>query len=208
MKKIILIGNGGHAKSVADTIEAMGEYEIAGFVAKEPDDTFEYRGYKIIGVDTDLEVLFQQGIRYACVCVGFLGKGTTRDELYRNLKSIGYELPVIIDKTAAVANDAVIGEGTFVGKRAVINAASAIGKMCIVNTAAVVEHDCIIKDFTHISVNATVCGGVSIGDHCLIGAGATAIQEVSVGDNVIVGANSTVLANVSSAGTVYGVYKG
>ena len=207
MKKIILIGNGGHAKSVADTIEAMGKYEIVGFVAKEADDTFEYRGYKIIGVDADLESIYQQGIQCACVCIGYLGKGTARDTIYNNLKNIGYELPVIVDETAVIAADAIIGEGTFVGKKVVINASVKIGKMCIINTAAVVEHECAVDDFTHVSVNATLCGGASVGDHCLIGAGATVIQEVTVGNDSIVGANSTVLRDVACGQTIYGVYK-
>lgn len=31
MEKIILIGAGGHAKSVVDSIEQAAEYEIVGF---------------------------------------------------------------------------------------------------------------------------------------------------------------------------------
>ena len=30
MEQIILIGGGGHAKSVADSIRQIGQYEIAG----------------------------------------------------------------------------------------------------------------------------------------------------------------------------------
>lgn len=49
MKKIVLIGGGGHAKSVVDTLEAAGEYEIAGFVDRQA-RTYGYRGYEVIGL--------------------------------------------------------------------------------------------------------------------------------------------------------------
>lgn len=206
MKRILLIGNGGHAKSVVDAIERVGEYEIVGFIAEKNDIEFEYRGYRIVGTDAELETFYRQGILHACICIGYLGKGRNRDNLYYKLKEIGYKLPIIIDPSAVVACDVKLGEGSFVGKNVVINAGTVIGRMTIINTAAIVEHDCIIGDFTHIAVNATLCGSVSIGCHCLIGAGATIIQELEIEENVVIGANSTVLANVKGNKTVYNIY--
>ena len=67
MEKIVLIGCGGHAKSVVDSIVSQGAYEIVGFVAERIDDSFEYRGYKIIGNDADLASLYDNGIKNAFV---------------------------------------------------------------------------------------------------------------------------------------------
>lgn len=205
MEKIILVGCGGHAKSIIDSIESQGEFEIAGFIAENFDNDFQYRGYKIIGTDEDLESLYGKGIKNAFICIGYMGKGNVRHKIYEQLKKIGYVLPVIIDDTAIVATDVSIGEGTFVGKRAVINSNASIGKMAIINTGAIVEHDSNIDDYTHVAVNATICGGAQIGKKCLVGAGATIIQEIVIKDNAVIGAGSTVVKNVAENNLAVGM---
>lgn len=54
MDKIILIGAGGHARSVVDTIEKQGHFEIAGFVDAEEIGQKVYRSYTCLGQDEDL----------------------------------------------------------------------------------------------------------------------------------------------------------
>ena len=47
MKKIILIGSGGHAKSCVDVIEMEKKFKIVGFVDK---NSKKLLGYKKIGI--------------------------------------------------------------------------------------------------------------------------------------------------------------
>lgn len=205
MDKIVLLGCGGHAKSVADSILQKSSYEIAGFVKSAGEKDFAYRGIGVIGVDDDLQKLYDAGIHHAFICIGYLGHGDVRSRLYDKLKKIGYTLPVIIDPSAVLAGDARIGEGTFVGKGAIINANASIGKMAIINTAAVVEHDCVIGDFSHVAAAGVVCGNVSIGANAFLGANATVLQCLRIGANVLVGAGAVVVRDVLEACTVVGV---
>ena len=192
MKKMIILGCGGHARSALDTIEALGEYKVCGFVDRSEQKSFSYRGYKVIGCDDDLQRLYDLGVHYAFVGVGFLGGGNTRDNIYEQLKEIGYGMPAIIDPTAITASDVRVGEGTLVGKGAVLNANSVIGNMAIINTCAVIEHDCRVGDFSHVSVSSVVCGGADIGNHVFLGANSTVFQGVKVGNHAVVGAGSIV----------------
>lgn len=205
MKKIIIIGCGGHAKSVLDTIEAKGEYEIAGFVAKDASESFSYRGYGIVGIDDELQQLYMSGIQYACIGIGYLGGGDIRVRVYNRLKEIGFIIPPIIDATSIIARDALIGEGSFVGKHTVINAGAVLGKMTIVNTGAIIEHDCIVGDFSHVAVAAVLCGGVETGNSCLIGANATIRQGIRIGNNVIVASGAVIIREVPDKVTVMGI---
>lgn len=207
MKKIILIGNGGHAKSVYDTITTLGCYEIAGFISENLNSEFDYRGCKIIGTDKDLQNIRNYGIEYAFICIGYMGKGNIREKIYDNLKDIGYKIPVIIDSSAIIASDAKIGEGTYIGKLCVVNSDSSVNKMVIINTGAIIEHDNSIGEYSHISVGTTLCGSVTIGKKCFIGANSTVIQGINIADNAIVGAGSTVLADVAAYDKVYGIHK-
>lgn len=195
-ERLIILGCGGHAKSMADSIEAAGSYEIAGFVDRIYDASFRYKGYGMLGNDEKLEEIYRSGIHYACIGVGYLGKGHVREKLYKNLKKIGFILPPILDATATIAEDAQIGEGTFVGKQAVVNAGAVIGRMAIINTAAVVEHDCHVGDFTHIAVAGVLCGAVHIGTNVFVGANVTVIQEIHIGNEALVGAGETVYKDV------------
>lgn len=208
MEKIVLIGNGGHARSIFDSIEAVSIYEVVGFVSDCEDSQFEYRGCRIIGSDDDLERIYESGIHTAFICIGYMGTGNVRERLHGKLKEIGYDIPSIIDPTAIIAQDVCIGEGTYVGKRAVINSGSVIGKMAIINTGAIIEHDNCVGDFTHIAVNATLCGDVSVGRHCFIGAGVTIIQELTIGGDSVIGAGSIVLKSVGTRQKVYGIVSG
>lgn len=196
MEDIVLLGCGGHARSVTDSIEQSGRFHIAGFVDKNMDSNFSYRNHKVIGNDDDLQKIYDSGIHYAFVSIAYLGKSDIRDRLYRRLKEIGYILPIIMDCSAVVAMDAQIEEGVFIGKNAVINSNALIGTMAIINTAAIVEHDCQIGRFCHIAVSSTLCGGSNIGSNTLIGANATIIQSVNIGKNCIIGAGSVVRKNI------------
>lgn len=204
MDKIILVGAGGHAKVIVDTIEKNKNYEIVGFVDVAVSEQPIYKTYRIIATDDGLQKLYDEGICHAFICIGYMGLSSVRENLYKKLKEIGYELPVIIDSSAVLASDVWIGEGTFIGKNAVVNANAQIGKMCIINTAAIIEHESVIDDFTHIAVAAVVCGNTVIGKYSFIGANATIIQNCVVGDGCIIGAGSFVGKDIENMTKIIG----
>lgn len=203
MEDIILLGFGGHAKSVIDCIERQGKYRIIGFLDKEERGKISYRGYEVVGEDDDLPRFYDQGIRNAFVTVGFLGQSTVRNRLYDKLKQIGFRLPNIIDPSAVVAGDAVLGEGNFIGKLVMLNADVKIGSMCIINSGAMIEHECRVGDFSHVSVGTVLCGEVTVGRETFVGAGSTLIQGITVGDHCIVAAGTTLRKNVKDYEMAY-----
>ena len=188
MEDIVVVGFGGHAKSVVDCIERMGKYHIVGYT----DYLKQTTEYAYLGTDEQLETIYNSGVRNAVIGVGYLGKDDLREKLYSHLKEIGFALPVIVDPSATVSNSAKIGEGSFVGKNAVINAEAQIGKMVILNTSSIVEHECIVGDFVHIAVAAVLCGQVKVGKAAFVGANATVIQCTDVREQQIVPAGVTI----------------
>lgn len=196
MENIILLGTGGHAHSVVDSIEQAGQYRIIGFLDREEMQGKNYRDYPVLGMDEDLDRYYKDGVKNAFVTVGFMGQGAIREQLYQRLKDVGYRLPNIIDDTAVVSGSAELADGIFIGKKAVINANVKIDRMCIVNTGAIVEHDCMIKAFSHISVGSVLCGNVQIEEASFVGANATVIQGLSIGKRCVIGAGTTVRRNV------------
>ena len=203
MEKIVLVGYGGHGKSVADTIQRTKKYHIVGYTELQEIPNAEY---PYLGTDEKLPELYAEGVTYAAVAVGFMGKGKLRDKLFDTLKEIGFELPVLSDPSAVISESAKLGEGTFVGKNTVINADAEIGKMTIINTGAIVEHECRVEDFSHVAVGAIICGQSYVADHVLVGAGSVLIQNVRVGKNAVIGAGTTVIRDVSENAVYYGIH--
>lgn len=185
MTDVVIVGFGGHALSVVDSVKRTGQFNIIGYTDKK--QTQYVVQFPYLGTDDVLEQLYKDAcVKCAILGIGYMGKGTIRKDIFEKLKAIGYEFPIIIDPSAIVSKSAIVDEGCFVGKNAIVNAHAQVGKMCIINTGAIVEHECNVGDFSHIAVGATLCGQVHVGKECLIGANATVIQCQKIQDHEIV----------------------
>lgn len=202
MKKLLLIGGGGHCHSVLDSLLSTGQYDEIGIIDRNA--TVSSCGIKVVGQDKHLAALFAAGWTYAFISVGSVGNTGIRRKLYKKIKDIGFTIPNIIDPTATISENARLTEGIFVGKKAVINAGSEVGHCAIINTGAIVEHDCCIGDFTHISPGTVLCGQVSVGDDAHVGASSVVIQQKMVGKNSIVGAGSVVVKDIPDNSKAFG----
>jgi sugar O-acyltransferase (sialic acid O-acetyltransferase NeuD family) len=172
MKKILLLGGGGHCKSVIDVIEQEGKYAIAGIIDKKELLSTKVLGYEVIGCDDDLKVLFEK-YKYAIVTVGQIKSNALRVKLFQTLKEIGYELPTIISTFAYVSKFATVEEGTVVMHHALVNPNARVGKNCIINSKALVEHDVIVGDHCHISTAVVLNGGTVVKSDSFVGSNTT-----------------------------------
>jgi sugar O-acyltransferase (sialic acid O-acetyltransferase NeuD family) len=204
MEDIILIGGGGHCKSIIDTINELKKYNIIGILDIADKLGNEICGIKIIGTDDSLEYYYKNGVRNAFLTIGSIGDTLIRRKLYSIALNIGYIFPNIIDNTAIVSDKIEIGHGNFIGKGAIININVKIANNTIINTGAIIEHDCYIGSFCHIAPGTAINGNVVIGENTHIGTNSTIIQNIKIGDNTIIGAGSVVVKNIESNIKAYG----
>ncbi|WP_127836706.1 acetyltransferase [Clostridium prolinivorans] len=204
MKKIVLVGAGGHCKVIIDIINSNKEFEIAGITDKL-NIGGNLLGIPIIGSDEVLQDLFKKGVEYAFVSVGSIDNLIFRYELYKKLKQIGFKIPTLIHKNAIVSPYTTIEEGVCVMANAVVNANAYIGKNSIINTSSIIEHDCIIGHNCHISPGAKLGGNCKIDDNVHIGIGATVIQGINIGENTTIGAGAVVIDNIGDNKVAVGV---
>lgn len=204
MEKIILLGGGGHCKSVIDTIVSSNLYEIIGIIDLKQNIGQYINGIEVLDSDENLIKYKKAGVENAFISIGSIGNTSVRRKLYDLAKRIGFKIPIIIDNSAIMSNDTKILEGTFIGKGTIINTKAVIGSNCIINSGSIVEHDCIVEDFVHISPGSTLCGGVKVGKNSHVGANSTVIQYKTIGENVIIGAGSVVIKDIGSSVKAYG----
>ena len=185
-KKLILIGAGGYAKSVIDSLE-FDRYEIVGFI----DDikTGEHLGYSILG--NSLEN-FNPKTHCFFVCIG-------------NNKKRTIEIINIIDKSAIVSKNIRIGKGIFIGKLAIVNSDVTLGNNIIVNTKALLEHGTSVGDNSNVSTNTAVNGDTKIGKNCFIGSSSVLNGQLTIGDGAVIGSGTVVIKDVKENTTVVGV---
>ena len=178
-EEILLIGGGGHCKSVIDVIEQESKYTIAGVIDKQELVGSDVLGYKIIGCDDDLKNL-RDKYSNAIVTVGHIKSNSLRIKLFQLLQELDFNLPKIVSPLAYVSKHSQIDEGTIVMHHAVVNSSSKIGKNCIINTKALIEHDCVVEDNCHISTGSILNGATLVKENTFFGSNATSREGIEV----------------------------
>lgn len=201
MKKIILIGGGGHCKSVIDAAESSG-FSVKG-ILDIPELVGKFvLGKPILGTDDDIPQYIDEYL--FVITVGFIKNPDLRVKLYNKTKNLGGEFASIIASSAYVSKYATIGEGTVILHQAVVNADAIIHENCIINTSANIEHESEIGAHSHISTGVMINGECKIGNSVFVGSQSVMAQCVSVVDEVIIGAGTFVRKDI----LVPGVYVG
>lgn len=200
-KNLILVGGGGHCKSVIDVAESAG-YNILGILDMPEDVGKPVLDYKVIGTDGDIPQYVDKA--EFIITVGFIKNPSTRIKLYNRIKDAGGELATIVASTARVSKYATLGEGTVVMHNAFANAGAQIGANCIINTFCDIEHDAVVGDQCHISTGVLVNGDCKIGQRVFVGSQSILANGVSVADDIIVGAASFVRKSITESGIYAG----
>lgn len=189
--KLLLIGGGGHCRSVIDVIEAEGKFEIGGILDISERIGEKVLDYSIIGSNNDLGNLFGT-FTHALITFGQIKSPDGRMRMFHQLKEIGYTLPTIISPRAYVSKHARIGEGTLIFHDALINANATVGDNCIINTKALIEHDCMIESHCHISTGAILNGGSTLKQGSFFGSNAVCKEAITIEERSFIKAGSVV----------------
>lgn len=201
MKPLILIGGGGHCKSVIEVAESAG-YTILGVLDMPEEVGKEILSTKVIGTDDDIPAYVDKA--EFVITVGFIKNPNTRIKLYNKVKETGGKLATVIASSAHVSKYAKIGEGTVVMHQAFVNAGAKVGNNVILNTFTNIEHDAVIGDQCHISTGTMVNGDCKVGNNCFIGSQSVLANGITIGDDIIVGAGSLVRKSISEKGIYSG----
>ncbi len=204
--KVVIIGAGGHARSVLWALRSNGEHEVVAMT--DPDTTrhgTELDGVVIAGGDDRLAELRASGVEGAVLGVGGVGDNTPRERLFEMLGELGFELPSVVHAGATVADRCALGPGAVVMAGAVVGPGAVVGEGVIVNSGSLLEHDTVVGGHAHVASGAVLAGAAGVGRRAHIGAGAVVLQGVQVGADAVVGAGAVVLANVAPGAVVVGV---
>lgn len=202
MKKIIVLGDSGHSKVIADLISSKEDMSLIAKLDDRYEEVFVSEGI-IKGPIAHLNKLIQEESDIYVV-LG-IGSNAVRKKLVKELRLPRTSFISLIHPTAIISPSVKIGVGTVVMPRVVVNADAVIGDHAILNTGSIIEHDCKVADYAHISPQAILTGGVAVGEGTHIGAGASVIPLIKVGDWATIGAGAAVVSDIPRKTTAVGV---
>lgn len=198
-RRLVILGAGGHAVSVADVAMAAG-WQVVGLVA-EAKAGMHMLDIPVVGglhEVPDFESLF------LAVAIGdnAVRQAAGREYVARFGES---RFPSIVHPTANVSKFARIGAGTTVMAGASVGPNCDVGRFCLLNTGSSIDHDCRMANFASLAPGAVTGGAVHIGERSAISIGAAVKHGVRIGSDCVVGAMSYVNKDVSDLQVVYGV---
>lgn len=204
MRRILIIGAGGHGQVVADALICAQKEGCSDVPVGFLDDNHRRSETSVLGLPVFGPTTRIDGIAHDAVIVG-IGNNAIRRRVIHELRNNGETLVNVIHPSAVIADDVELGQGVVIAARAVINTGSIIADGVILNTACSTDHHNLVEAFAHIGPGAHLGGDVHVGEGTLIGIGAAVIRGCTVGEWSTVGVGAAVVRDVPPWSTVVGV---
>jgi len=176
MMRLLIVGAGGHGRSVAEAVLEASTFTLAGFVDDGAPALRQVWGYSVLATTAELESCR----RHADAAIVAIGNNQARERLQAQLTALGFQVATVIHPRAIVSPRALIGPGCALMAAAVVGTEARLGAGVIVNSGAVVDHHCVVEDFGHLGTNATMAGGTLLGRSAWMQAGAALGYGVKV----------------------------
>lgn len=196
-EKMYVIGVGGHAKSVAESIISSG-FEIESFIGQDSKEK------DILGYPVEVAIReYSQSINIVIT----IGDNSIRRKVFEEMKEKypNARFPNIIHSSASISRFSKIGIGNVFLQGSIVGSNTIIEDFTILNTGSAVDHDCRIESFASFAPASHSGGSVFLGKGSAIGIGASIKHGIKIGKNVVIGSKSYVDKDLESNGVYYGI---
>jgi sugar O-acyltransferase (sialic acid O-acetyltransferase NeuD family) len=190
MKKIAIIGAGGHGKVIGE-IAILDQYNTIDFF---DDQISQFKDFPFT-VQGNLIDLKNKIKNYDAFFVA-IGDNKIRHDKISWLREEKVKIVNLIHPKSTISKFSSLGLGICVMANAAINPGTLIKDGVIINTSASIDHDCIIEDFSHISPNCSLSGNVNVGKFSHLGTGTAVNPGINVGQNVKTGVGSKIYKDI------------
>ncbi|MDP3651360.1 MAG: acetyltransferase [Rhodoferax sp.] len=190
-RRLLIVGAGGHGRSVAEAVFAAGIYDVLGFVDDTALGIVQVGGYPVLGTTDDLSAHRTS----ADIAIVAVGNNALRETLCDKLLAAGFELATVVHPLAFVSPSAAVGLGSAILAGAIVGAGARLGSGVILNCGAVVDHDAQVHDYGHLGVNACMSGGSVLGRRAWMQAGSALGYGAKVDDGVVLQAGMAMSAS-------------
>lgn len=206
MRRIAIIGIGGHGREQLDLIAAINlvgrRYTVEGFVV---DCEYAVAGDQMRGLPVHSGLDWIEARRENVVAVCAIGDSARRARVVGRLQQAGVRFETLIHPAAIVSESATISEGAIVCAGSILTTDVRVGAHVHIGVGSIVSHDCVLGEFASLAPGCRLAGTVHIGSGALLGIGTTIRDRVSVGAWSITGAGTVVIDDIPADSTVVGI---
>lgn len=197
-------GNGRETLSIVTRFNQCSKtiFNVIGFVDDDP----LLFGSLISNVKIfDRSILYKHEQARVIACPGSPSNFLKRKSLITELNVNPERFLTLIDPSAIIGNDCLLGKNSVVGPGTVLTHGVVIGDHCFIQSNAVLSHDVKIEDYCLIGAGVTLAGESKVGEQSYIGAGVNIREKISIGKGALVGLGSVVIRDVLPNDVVAGV---
>lgn len=191
--KLGIFGYGGHAREVYWSLDLMQRVGCKFFV----DDEYYQVGDNILPLSEFDPTEYQMMIA--------VGDSKERKKIVQRLPKETSYFTFIHPTAQIMAQDIVIGQGSFIGPNCILTTNILLGEHSLLNRGVQIGHDSVIGNYFSAMPGVIVSGNVLIGDNVYMGNNSTAKEKISICDGVTIGSNACVVKNIISGGVYVGV---
>ena len=206
MRRVAIIGGGGHAREQLDLIAALNEsqpsFEVIGLIV-DPEYAKPGERVREVPVLGGMDWLARSVEDLDLVCA--IGDPRQRLRIAGLARESGGRFCTLVHPSAQVTSTAELAEGVIVGAESVVSSEVILGSHVHVNIGCRISHDCQLDEFTSLAPSVTLAGHVRIGSGCSLGAGSVVSDRCSVGEWSITGAGAVVVDDLPANCTAVGV---
>lgn len=208
MKKVIIIGAGGHAAEIdeyvkySQRITRKKSLQIIGFLDDNSNNYSKYAfSAPLLGGIQNHRVI--RGMYYI---IGIAGL-EDRQRIVAKLKAEGAVFVTFVHCNAYVSESATIGEGSIIGPNVNLGPNVRIGEFTLINARCSIAHDTIVGDYNFISPNVCFSGATEVGHGNLFGINSATIPCIKIGNHNKIAAGMVLDQNVGDDSVVFYRYK-
>jgi hypothetical protein len=192
MTKILLAGNAITAEILCAYLRQDARYEVAGFTV---DDEFVTQGgiggYRTVGL-SEVAKVFAPDIHRVIMAMGYNDLNRTRENMFNQLKALGYGVETYIHPDARVYSDPPVGEGSVELPGAVIEPHARVGANTMVWSNVTLAHHSSVDDHCWVAAGTVVSGKAKVQRNTFLGVSSTVVNAVTVGEFNVVGAGALI----------------
>lgn len=206
MKKVVILGGGGHGRSVLNTFRDVNKSEKKWYILGFIDDAKKLHG-KIV---CDVPILggfdwFDKNKRDDIYTINAISSPRIKKKIVKRAHQKCIKFCNLIHPSVWKSNYVKIGEGTYIAAGSILTTYIEIGNHVIINLSCTIGHDSVIEDFCTIAPGVHISGNVHIKKGSDIGAGSVILPGRKIGPWSVVGAGSVVNKDIPPSVTAAGL---
>lgn len=199
MKRIVVIGAGGHGREVAEIVVRSGA-ELVGFIDDDPtlwDGTVD--GVRVLGDMSWFDVA-----RHVEVVIA-IGNPVVVRKVAAQAEERGLRFGQAISPDAVISGHATLGRGVVIFPGCFVSTRARLGDFVAMNVGSSVSHDSTVGRYTILNPGVRLAGNVTVGEGCYVGMGTVVSHGRKVGSWCRLGAGSAVVRDLPDGVTAVGV---